>query len=230
MMTPPTPSNPARRQTRFLTILTVGILLTFSVGYVYGRLSQRWGPSADLTAAATHLRTMPKQVGDWQMNEELEMSDLVEEMLECAGYVTRRYVNRTTGATVTVFMIVGPPGPTAVHTPEICFSSREYGKQNKHTQATFDSSGAEPHTLWLTTFFSKRITTNSLHVYYAWSTGDTWLASKSPRFQYGGEPLLFKLQIAGLLDADGTDPCKQFLEAFFLSGWQFKVAGSLPMP
>ncbi len=207
-------------QTRFLALLAIGIALIATTGYVYGRLSQRWGPTPDMTAAADHLRTMPKQFGDWHMTEEMELGTTAEKMLECAGHVTRRYVNRKTGARVTMFIIVGPPGPIAVHTPEICFSSRDYDKQgNKRTQVSFASTGTEPHTLWQTTFRSKRITTDTLFVYYAWSTGDIWHASESPRYQYGGDPLLYKLQIAGLQETDGTDPCQQFLETLFQSGW-----------
>ncbi|MEO2048788.1 MAG: exosortase-associated EpsI family protein [Pirellulales bacterium] len=211
--------TPKQNQTKYLILLTAGLLLTASTGYVYGHLSQRWGPSADLTASASHLQTMPQQIGDWQMLEELGMEDEVAAMLESAGDVTRRYVNQITGGHITVFVVIGPPGPIAVHTPEICYSSREYEIQDKHTKATFSSTGAESHTLWHSNFRSKRMAKSILSVYYAWSTGDTWLASESPRYQYGGEPLLYKLQIAGFLDTTGTDPSQQFLEALFQTGW-----------
>ena len=143
-----------------------------------------------MTAAADNLRTMPKQLGDWQMTEEMDMGELTEEMLECAGHVTRRYVNRKSGARITMFIIVGPPGPIAVHTPEICFSSRDYEKyEQKRTQASFDSDEAEPHLLWQTAFRSKRITTDILDVYYAWSTGGTWQASRECSFPVWRRPI-----------------------------------------
>jgi uncharacterized protein DUF3485 len=218
-MTQTTPNNPSRSQSRFLALAVIGILLITSVGYVYGRLSQRWGPSPNLQAAADHLQTFPKQLGDWNFLEELSMEESTVDMLECAGYVLRRYQNQTTGDTVTITIIVGPPGPIAVHTPEICYSSRAYSIKDKRKIISFDNGTSEPHTFWQTAFRSTRIATNIQHVYYAWSTGDTWQASKRPRYQFGGLPMLYKIQLAGTLATSDRDPCKQFLEALFQSGW-----------
>ena len=98
--------------------LALGVLLTLSSGVLYGKYSQRWGPPADLTGAAAQLEKLPRQLGNWKLAEERPMEDSTVEMLECAGYVNRRYVNQQSGQTVNLAIIVGPAGPTAVHTPE----------------------------------------------------------------------------------------------------------------
>ena len=147
------------------------------------------------------------------------MKESVANMLECAGHVTRRYQNKTTGDNITLTIIVGPPGPTAVHTPEICYSSRSYSIKENRKRVNLDSAQSGPNPLWQATFRSNRIATDILHAYYAWSTGESWQASKNPRYQFGGLPLLYKIQIAGTVEADGKDPGKQFLEALFQSDW-----------
>jgi hypothetical protein len=227
---------------RFLATALLGTLLTAITGYTYGRLSQRWGPSIDLLAAGDHLQTLPGQIGDWQVLDELTMSDKVVEMLECAGYTTRVYQNQKTGDTTTISLIVGPSGPIAVHTPEICYSSRAHTLEERATEVAIGNKeespsqkekaeenveekaqSKAPQTLWRTTFRSNDIMADHLCVYYGWSLGTTWYASKHPRFEYGGKPLLYKLQIAGPLVDDGSgesrDPSLDFLQALFSSNW-----------
>jgi hypothetical protein len=217
-----------------ITVTLLGILLTAITGYTYGRLSQRWGPSVDMLAAGDHLQTMPMQIGDWQVLDELTMSDAAIELLECAGYTTRRYQHQQTGDTTTISLIVGPSGPIAVHTPEICYSSRAHTLEEKATVATIGNGdetsqsendlGGSPQTLWKTTFRSNDLLGDRLRVYYGWSLGTTWEASKNPRYKFGGKPLLYKLQIAGpLIDAgvkEDRDPSIDFLQALFSSNWK----------
>ena len=46
--------------------------------------------------------------------------------LECVGEMVRVYTNAKTGDSVTLQLILGPAGPTAVHTPEICMAQRDF--------------------------------------------------------------------------------------------------------
>src|SRR5262245_53263400 len=109
--------------------MTVGVGITVATGFVHGRLTQRWGPPLDLEGASRNLEALPTTIGDWQLVREDPMPEAILQMLSCAGHVNRQYVNRHTGNTVSIAIIVGPPGPTAVHTPEICYSSRAYSIQ-----------------------------------------------------------------------------------------------------
>ncbi len=215
-------------------LLAIGILLTLSAGYVYGRYSQRWGPTVDLVAAGEHLQTMPQQVGDWQMLDELSMDVSAVDMLQCAGYTNRRYIHKKTGDTISIALIVGPPGPIAVHTPEVCYSSRAYTILDTNNTTTLDGLQGNSHSFWKTTFTPNQITEDKLRVYYAWATrptdatSTTWTAATRRRYRYGAEPLLYKLQIAGPLVSDISagvrDPSRQFLAALCQSEWS--VAGA----
>ncbi len=86
-------------------------------------------------------------------------------------------------------------------------------------------SGKDGHTntFWRLDFKTKNPLADSLRVYYAWSTGDAWQASKSPRIEFGGAPLLYKIQLVARLatwtEDDETDPGRDFLRALEQSGW-----------
>lgn len=228
-MTDPRSDNPRGTTRLYSLAILAGLAFTLSAGYLYGRFTQRWGPPPDLQGAATHLETLPESIGTWQLTEELEMEPGVVDMLECAGYAVRSYTDRASGASIKLMIIVGPPGPTAVHTPEICYSSRSHELQGDAEEVIFgDSATGSPshpaHGLWHVSFKPKGVVGNDLHVYYGWSTGEVWEASESPRFEYAGQPLLYKIQIAGEVPPQVTsgDPAKKFLDALFLSDWKLR--------
>jgi hypothetical protein len=218
------PIKSMRDRTKLFALAGLAVLLTMASGAVYGRWTQRWGAPPDLKAAADRLTSIPREVGDWRMLEERPMADEVVETLQCAGYLNRVYVNEATGATVNVAMIVGPPGPTAVHTPEICYSSRAYEITGPRMKSLFKPTNGLSHSLWTTTFHSRNPGSDGLRVYYGWSLGDQWIASESPRFEFGGNALLYKIQVAGLIGSDtddeAHDSCRRFVDAFLEAIWK----------
>ncbi len=206
-----------------LLALSVGISIIVSAGALYGRYSQRWGPAVELVAAGSHLESMPTQIGSWQLVEETPMADSVQTMLECAGYINRRYLNRDTGQSVTVAIIVGPSGPTAVHTPEVCYSSRAYQIQGERKKVTVESAQGDSHSFWVVDFKTRDLMADQLRACYAWSLGDRWEASSSPRYEYGAAPMLYKIQLAGSINPrtinEDRDPCRLFFEDLVNSDW-----------
>ncbi|MCC6493246.1 MAG: exosortase-associated EpsI family protein [Pirellulales bacterium] len=200
-----------------------GVAIVLATGAVYGHFSNRWGTPADLSAAGAHLKSLPAQLGDWRLQEESEISPSTVKMLQCAGYVNRNYVNVQTGDAVSLAIIVGPPGPTAVHTPEICYSSRNFTLTGDREKTRIASQTGDAHTAWKTSFESKSAFGDRLHVYYAWSDGGRWSASNSPRFEFAASPRLFKLQLAGLVgtaeQSPQDDPPAQFFKALVNSNW-----------
>jgi Protein of unknown function (DUF3485) len=208
---------------RFIGLMIVGVGITIATGLVHGRLTQRWGPPPDLQAAARGLQEFPKQIGDWQMVSEEPLTEPVVRMLNCAGSVNRRYVNRQSGQTVSIAVIVGPPGPTAVHTPEICYSSRAYEIQDPRKSVTVSDGNGQMHSFWSLGFRSNNSSIDRLQVYYGWRANGAWTASQSPRIEFAGERLLYKLQLAALVPARPSDkerdPCEDFLSALLRSGW-----------
>lgn len=211
---------------RFFLALGIGLGITLTTGAVCGRLSNRWGPVPDMLSAAKHIEALPQQIGDWKMVKADPMSDFAVRTLMCAGYVNRTYVNQKTGDTVSLAIIVGPSGPTAVHTPEICYSSQAYSIEEPREPVNFVDQHGDPHALWRTIFRSNDPTAEQLCVHYGWTANGRWQASESPRFEFAGQPMLFKIQLASPIPpgrVDEANPCRKFLDDLLGSGW--KVTG-----
>lgn len=211
---------------RICTVILLVVGLTGLVGAVYGRLTQRWGPTADLTAAARRLADFPQKIGTWELVNEQPIAEDVVEMLSCGGYVNRQYVDRATGHIISVAILLGPPGPIAVHTPEVCYSSRAYTLQKPRNELSLTDEQGRGHSFWSTKFSSSTPSVDELEVCYAWSDDGDWKASRSPRFEFAARPFLVKIQLAALSPA--TSPtqskqtpsvCQEFLSAMLRSGW-----------
>ncbi|MBN1854029.1 MAG: exosortase-associated EpsI family protein [Pirellulales bacterium] len=169
---------------------------------------------------------MPKQIGDWQLVKEYSMNERAVEVLDCAGYINRQYMNRQTGDMVDVAIITGPGGPISVHIAEVCFSSLAYDITEPRQKVFLSGSNSSKHSFWKVTFRSSNVVADALRVYYGWTTGDAWLASDQPRYDYAPNPILFKLQIAGSIPFEETsddDPCLIFLQDLMGSDWTVAV-------
>ena len=136
--------------------LTLVVALTLVSGVVQGRIRNRWGPSETMLEAARKLQDVPGEFGNWRLESSEEMSDDSLEQLECAGYIVRQYVNQRTGERISMFLIVGPAGPIAVHTPEICYSTQNYRSRDPRREvAVQDSKKQDLGTFWAMSFHSK---------------------------------------------------------------------------
>jgi hypothetical protein len=203
--------------------LGLATVLTLTGGVLYGSYSQRWNAPAELAAAAAHLENFPREIGKWKAMEDIPIEESALQMLECAGYVCRRYVNQDSGESLQLAILLGPAGPIAVHTPEICYSSRAYEIKNERTATSVDDDSNNRHTFWKVDFATRNAFANSLRVYYAWSPCDEWRASDSPRFEFGGAPLLYKIQLATYVSPNSResdrDSIQRFLADFIRTAW-----------
>lgn len=148
--------------------------LTLLGGGIHGRMNRRWGASLDVQRVAEQLREFPTDIGPWHMRESEPLSADVEAMLQCVGYVGRQYENRETGEVVSVALLLGPAGPISVHTPEVCYSSRDYTFRQARTRMKLGPGENPQDELWSTTLQSTRLDASYLRVYYGWSTGGAW--------------------------------------------------------
>jgi hypothetical protein len=206
-------------------------VLTIVSGMVQGRMSNRWGLSEGMQSAGKQLETIPARLGSWQMLSSRKMSEEALNQLECAGYIYRTYKNQNTGEIINMTLFVGPAGPTAVHTPEICYSSRAHKQLAPRECVTLSDQSGRDDKFWSLTFQSTGVNADILLVYYAWSTGDRWLAAGNPRFSLAGQPYLYKIQLASTMpffaDAKNNDPCKNFLRDFIPLTKQYMTEPSL---
>lgn len=207
------------RKISLATACAAAILLTVAAGVINGHYSQRWGPQPELVAAAQQVANFPTHFGQWRVEDEFPLDEGTVRMLQCSGHVHRSYRNAASGALVSLAILVGPAGPIAVHTPEICYSSRHYTPERGRFKASFDGDAGERHTFWTVSFKSNDAFTDELVVYYAWSDGGPWTASRSPRFEFSGAPWLVKLQLAEQSAGGVDNACEAFLRDMTRSGW-----------
>lgn len=208
--------RPLKRNFSYLAVL-LGIGLTLASGVIHGRLSHRWGPPPEILEAAKQLDSLPERFGNWRLQTSVPLDSNALKMLQCVGYINRAYVHDSTGESVTLTVVLGPPGPIWGHKPDGCYSSREYRVVEQRRQVVFP--GAAPdEAFWVITFESKDVQASLLRVFYAWSDGTVWSAPGEPRLKYGGRPFLYRMQVAGVprIDArkEADNPCYEFLESF----------------
>lgn len=195
------------------------VMFTVASGAIHGKISGRWGPAEILAVSGRKLNSLTTtRLGDWTVVKRSSLSDEVVEMLECSGNTTRVYRNQRTGATLNMFVIVGPHGPTVVHTPDVCYSSRDYKRPGDAVRKTIVTADGTRHVFWATTMTSNSdIDPHDLQVWFAWSDGEKWSASKKPRWDYLGFPRLYKIQVSSRISKNKDpkiEPIESFLEDF----------------
>lgn len=220
------PSKPERQKTtslRLFVAATATIAITVGAGIVHGRLTQRWGVPVDITPAVKRVDAFPREFGSWKLRTEEEMPIAAKKILRCAGDINRSYVNQETGSTVSMALIVGPSGPTSVHDPQICYSSTGVTQISRKMESmesgiSPSESGGSPSTFWALTMRPNLAVGMPFRVYYAWSRdGEHWIASQKPRFDFGGDPFLYKLQVVSEFGGSNSqenkkDPARDFLQ------------------
>ena len=219
-MTKPNASSKASAVTRrgFATPCLALISLTLVAAGYDGWLEQRWAEPADRQTAPRRLASVPEQFADWELESSDALEPSVVKMLRCSGYLNRVYRHRVTDERVHVAVLAGPAGPISVHTPEICYSSRDYQTVDAPRRIQIRPQQRPDEALWETTFRENKSEGSLLRVVYGWSSGDFWKAPSQPRFSFGGEPLLYKLQLAVYqapgAELESTDACRDFLRDF----------------
>lgn len=183
--------------------LVIGLLLVATV--VHGWLSGRWYVAKDLYQAGAKLDELPKQIGAWQQIESDSLDDSVTKMLQCYGSIVREYRHGDTGEQVTIALLLGPRGPIAVHTPDICYSSVGTKQVGERT-----SKAVDQHRLWVSEFAQSPSPAATFEVWYGWSDGGKWVAAENPRFWM--TPTLYKIQLVGTVESESSQPCRDFFK------------------
>jgi len=205
---------------RFALVLAVLLVavLTLASGLVHGWMSNRWGLPEDLVALGNKLQDIPDQFGDWRLESSGDLSDTEIEMLECAGYIVRTYVNRVTGDKANVALLVGPSMPISLHRPGICWDSRGHKVLEKERRVTVRDSEGSDQEFWAMTFQKNDLNKGLVRDYYGWSDGGPWSYETERRLSLTRRPYLYKIEVVSPLPPHANpatnDPCRRFLEQF----------------
>jgi hypothetical protein len=181
-------------------------------GVAHGVLSNRWGVAEDIQSLGKQLNSIPMEIGPWKCDEEAKIEDrVIYGILEANGYISRVYVHQATGEAVNVFLVFGPKGPIAVHTPEICYSARAVTPTSERQAVPCEYDGTEG-SIWKLGFETNSIDKRKMSVYYGWTDGGPWQASKSPRFWR--TDFLYKIQTSCQASGKKEDSTDEFFKLF----------------
>lgn len=183
---------------RLNSTLAIVVALAVATALVQGRMRQRWGTSDAARNAAARLLEFPRDFGDWHMTSAGDLDEDSRSQLECLGSFDRVYSHAKTGERVALVLILGPAGPTAVHTPEICVAERGFAALGDRRELAVGDGGDR---FWNKRFKSKSVHGESMSVYWAWSTGGNWLAARDARYAFAGIPRLYKAQVTCMIPA-----------------------------
>ncbi|MDA7878397.1 EpsI family protein, partial [bacterium] len=157
------------------------MLLIIGGGVAHGYLDNRWTNQDAARVRSKALLNLPLKVGKWELVSSTELEDSTKRILQCYGSILHEYVNNTTGAQVTVFVVCGPRGPIAVHTPEVCYSSSGTEPAGDRVASPMLING-DSQSLWTVKFRKPRSSDPPhLEVWYGWSDGGPWQAASLPR-------------------------------------------------
>ncbi len=198
---------------RFLPVVAAVVVLLFS-GMVHGLWTDRWAEPHDLLEAAARLEQLPQKLGDWEgetlVSRERPTPGIV-------GTMSRRYVHRRSGKTVTMFIGVGRPGPVSIHTPDVCYTASGY-KEVRREDYTLPAKSAAAGSSFNTALFrhEKAGDRTQLRIFWAWNSGERWEIANDPRLAFARRPILYKLYVLretgiGTQPVQG-DPCLELME------------------
>lgn len=203
----------------------IAVAIVVPAGLAQGVWSGRWARAEAFDARLAALRRVPLQFGEWT-GEDVEPEARVFDRAGVAGGLMRRYRHRD-GTSVSVMLVVGKPGPTSVHTPEVCYAGAGYEPASAREAVAVPG---RDDAFWAIDFRKQDAPTPEyLRIYHAWDTGRGWRASASPRSDFAGSEALYKLyavRATPRLDGPpGADPVLGFLGEFLPV-----VAAAIPPP
>lgn len=212
------PSKNMSKNGHFIVGLVVIVIIGLATTLYSGSMTGRWQSFSGLDDARKVLKEMPMKIGDWEADQENEMSaDEVAILRVQNGYISRAYRNTRTRATVYLVIMIGPTGRVVVHTPEICFGGKDYAKEQERTSvpiavSSIDGSKEMDDTFWKVDFVNRSLDLNGrISFYYAVSIGDAWVATERPRQTFQAYRYAYKIQVQSFTDAE-NDSVKAFLE------------------
>lgn len=197
--------------------LVIVLVLTAASGVVAGSAGNRWASPDDLLAAGKKIDHVPSELGDWKLQSAEHLDEAAVELLQCTGSTQRVYQNAKSGAIVRMAFFVGPPGPTSVHTPDVCFTGANYEVDQAATQLLIPVRKGLKASFSSGTFRSKDLAGDSLRVLYSWNSDGRWVAPRYPRLEFAGSSVLYKLMVVTTINRGAASPddvgiCRDFLK------------------
>lgn len=170
--------------------------------------------SSQLDGAADRVALVPRDFGEWRgQDEETDASSFA--MAGARGYWMRMYVNQRTKEGILVILMCGRPGRMGVHTPEVCYGGAGFNLRDEPTPVALKNDRGDDGQLWSAVFTKNTGLTTRLRLYWGWRSRGPWEAAPAPRWQFRGEPYLYKLYVARDLGGQSSSTAEADSSAAF---------------
>ena len=197
---------------RTFIIACASIVLVGS-GVVHGLWTDRWSDQGDLGGAAKRLEQLPSTIGAWH-GTLVEMEK--DPNTGLAALIARRYVNASTGKSVTILLGCGRSGPVCTHTPDVCYAGSGYEVEKPQRFRLTSKTDVSPPEFWTARFVKERPTGKThLRIFWSWHGSESWKVADNPRLSFAGEKMLYKMYlIREMVQPDEPidgDACVEFM-------------------
>jgi hypothetical protein len=197
---------------RLLLYSTV-LLLVAVAGLAHGLLTDRWAPPD----SSVELERLPLTIGEWDASTiELNREELPQ--IDNRAMLLRRYVNRASGAAVTVFLTCGRPGPiVSSHAPDSCYPGAGFRYASPMTMHSVEMGPDAPEQKFRLATFSKTERASPLYVriFWAYSGTGAWDVPRNPRLAFARHRRVYKLYVIRQLtrpdEPVNEDPAQPFI-------------------
>jgi hypothetical protein len=194
-----------------LVVFGLAFLILGAAGvYETKRTLSRVTPQA-AAAIQAGLDKMPLTFNDW-VGEKVPFDMKQLERTKADAHLNVLFRNTKTKDVVSVLVLAGRADEIGAHDPNRCYAGA--GFQRVGPAAVKGISG-QPSTYWQARFDTDTFPAQSIQVNWSWTTNGTWTASTEARYEFIGQPTLYKLYLSRNLTAnDATrtdDPIDQLL-------------------
>ena len=170
----------------------IAFAFLISSGLVHGIWTERWQKSEALESACARVEQVPLVIGAWQGTDlPLDPEELAQAGAE--SYWMRSYTNKK--QTVTVVLMCGRAGRMSAHTPEICYQGLGYQIVDSAMRQEIQLFGSGKGEFWTARFIKETGSGSDLRLFWGWSADGVWKAPSSPRWDFRGQPFLYKLYV-----------------------------------
>jgi len=197
--------------------ISAALVVIIGAGLVHGAWTNRWGPSAALTALAARFDSVPMVIGDWQATA-FELTPGVRSMTGAVACLSRNYSNRSRGVSVSVLLVGGLPGKISTHTPDVCFRGGGFTLSDPSPFLRRYGADNQPAEFWTMLATQQGTSPSVQRVFWSWNDSKGWSAPAEPRWKFANARALCKLYViretVGATVDPGSDPCNDFLSVF----------------
>jgi EpsI family protein len=204
---------------KYLPILAAVVLMAIG-GVLQGMWSERWGSFPELQVLAAQMSEIPKQIGEWQGEDEAQSDEKILKIAGAEGEMVRSYKNAN-GDVVRVSMICARLQDIFYHSPDRCYPAAGFEMQGDPQPEVFEI-GDRTAEFFTTSFLKSEPTgTHQERGYWSWSGDGTWKAAKNPKLEFANDAhALYKLYIFASVPAltkqktSDHDFCQDFIRVF----------------